>query len=403
MCPNPLFHVFCCTLLLTGSMALSALGQVKQEIVTIPNTPAASAIAVGDLNGDGRADIAIVEASTQKNPTKVPLFRLHLLFQRDGKFSMPADRTISLDVTAPSTTVPASLAIGDFDGDGHNDLAVSLRGTRILTLLLSTERFEKEHSSKYINESSAGGLSSGRVNTNGRADFLTGAAWRQWQSNQRFGEAYFAGVGRNDNWRSTLADMDRDGTDDVIFTTYWSGKLAQPTNNRIRIYYGPFLKMGVLQPTDAAQVVTLNSPFADSDQPLLGQVWVGDLNGDDQHDLVVSAPAQTLVYLQNSPTGFSENASPTVILKDAIPLLVTDLDGDKLCDIVFRPADASKIALWFQQKNQAMSYQSVSEAPQIKIPEMSGVVAAGDMDGDGRQEIFAALTGRGLAIFALPR
>ena len=355
-------------------------------------------IAVGDLNGDGRADLALVEAPLTKPPTSTPAFRLHLLYQKDGKFAMPADKIIVLGATMPS-----GLAIGDFDGDGRNDLAVGLRVERSLSLFLGSERFEKEHRSRYGNDTGAGGLSTGRVNKRGLADFLTGAAWRQWQGNDRFGEAYFAGPERNDNWRSTLADMDRNGTDDVIFTTYSSGKLDVPSNNRIRIYYGPFLKMQILQPADAAQVVTLNSPFMDSDKPLLGQVMAGDLNDDSQLDLVVPAAGQTLVYLQNSPTGFSENANPTVILKDAMPLLVTDLNGDKLCDVAFLPTKESSIALWYQQKDKPLTADSLAACPRIAIPKMTGVVASGDLDGDGRPEIIAAQTGGGLAIITLPR
>lgn len=400
---NPLFSAICCVLLLADPLVLSAVAQAKQEVVTILDTPAASAIAVGDLNGDGRADVAIVEAPSQKSQAKTPVFRLHLLFQKDGKFSMPADRVITLGVTAPSAIAAASLSIGDFDGDGRNDLAVSIRGTRTLSVFLGSERFEKEHPSKYANDSGAGGLSFGHVNKSGRADFFTGAAWRQWQGNGRFGEAYFAGVGRNDNWRSTLADMDRDGTDDVVFTTYWSGKLDMPANNRIRIYFGPFLKMQILQPTDAAQVVTLNSPFTDSDQPLLGQILVGDVNDDDQHDLVVPALGQTLVYFQNSPTGFSDNANPTLIVKVATPLLVSDLDGDKRCDMALLPTDESGIAVWYQRKEAPLTSNVLEHCRHITVPRMTSVAASGDLDGDGRQEIIAALTDGGLAIVSLPR
>jgi hypothetical protein len=393
----PFCHRTYRALLLLGPLSLSALGQDQEAIATLP-TPLAMAIAVDDLNGDGRVDLALIEEPPAKPQTSAPAsFRLHLLFQKEGKFAMPADQTITLGATRPS-----GLAIGDFDGDKRNDLAVGLRVERVLSLYLGAERFEKEHRSRYGNDTGAGGLSTGRLNENGLADFLTGAAWRQWQGGDRFGEAYFAGPERNDNWRSTLADMDRDGTDDVIFTTYWSGRLDKPANNRIRIYYGPFFKMQILQPADAAQVVTLDSPFRDRDKPILGQVLAGDLNDDSQIDLVVPAAGQTLVYLQNSPTGFSENANPTVVLKDAMPLLVTDLDGDKLSDIVFLPIGGTQMTIWLQKKNLALTDQSVSEALRIKVPKMSGVVAVGDMDGDGRQEIFAALKGGGLAIFSLP-
>lgn len=395
---HPFCHRTSFSLLLLVPLTLSAFGQVKEQIVTVTDAPPAMFIAVGDLNDDGRADIALVEAPQTKPQTSTPVFRLHLLFQKAGKFAMPADKIIALGATAPS-----GLAIGDFDGDGRHDLAVGLRVERSLSLFLGAERFEKEHRSRYGNDTGAGGVSTGHVNKSGRADFLTGAAWRQWQGDDRFGEAYFAGPQRNDNWRSTLADMDRNGTDDVIFTTYWSGKLDVPANNRIRIFYGPFLKMQILQPADAAQVVTLNSPFMDRHQPLLGQVLVGDLNDDDQRDLLVPAPGQTLVYLQNSPTGFSENANPTVVLKDATPLLVTDLDGDKLCDVAFLPTNEASIALWFQQKNKPLTANSLAESRRITIPKMTGVAAFGDVDGDGRHEIIAALKGGGLAIVSLPR
>jgi hypothetical protein len=391
-------HRTCCILLLLATLTLSAFGQGKEPIVTIPDAPSAMIIAVGDLNGDGRADIALVEAPPTKPPTSTPAFRLHLLYQKSGKFAMPADKIIALGATMPS-----GLAIGDFDGDGRNDLAVGLRVERSLSLFLGSERFEKEHRSRYGNDTGGGSLSIGRVNKTGLADFLTGAAWRQWQGNDRFGEAYFAGPERNDNWRSTLADMDRNGTDDVIFTTYSSGKLDVPSNNRIRLYFGPFLKMQILQPADAAQVVTLNSPFMDSDKPLLGQVMAGDLNGDSQLDLVMPAAGQTLVYLQNSPTGFTENANPTVILKDAMPLLVTDLNGDKLCDVAFHPTNESSIALWYQQKDKPLTADSLAACPLISILRMTGVVASGDLDGDGRQEIIAAQTRGGLAIITLSR
>lgn len=364
----------------------------------LPDVPSVVALAAGDLNGDGKCDLAVCEAMLSKTPDRKPqVFRLHLLFQKNGVFAMPPDKSIDLPAC------PSGLAVGDFDKDGRNDVAVGLRGIRAIALFLGSEGFANERRSQYNNDSGAGGLSAGRVNTVGRADFLTGAAWRQWQGEDRFAVAYFAGPERNDNWRSTLADLDGNGMDDVIFTTYWSGKLATPANNRIRIYYGPFLKMFILQPTDAAEVVTLNSPFMDSDKQVLGQVMVGDLNGDDQPDLVVPASGQTLIYFQNSPTGFSNNANPSLVLKNATPLLVTDLDGDKLCDVAFRSANGTGIALWHQRKDKPLTGHCLEECRSIALPREIAAVAAGDMDGDGRQEIVAALTGGGLAIVSLPR
>ena len=395
MLKNPLQRSLCLALLLLATQT-APLDATEGHITTVSDVPAATAIASGDLNGDGRADIALIEAPPAGLPQKPSSFFLHLFFQKQGAFTAPADKVIALGAASPS-----GLAIGDFDGDGRNDIAVGLRAERSLVLFPGSHGFEKSHRSRYVNDSGAGGLSFGRINKNGLMDFLSGAAWRQWQGGDRFGEAFFAGPKFNDHWRSSLADMDRDASPDVIFTTYVSGKSGTPSNNRIRICYGPFLKMGILHPTDAAQVVTLNSPFAGQESPILGKILVGDLNSDDQNDLVVPAAGQTLVYLQNSPTGFSENANPSLVFEGATPLLVTDLNGDGLCDMAFFPRNKDGISLWLQQKDHPISVQALSECTHIPMPRITGTVTLGDLDGDGRPEIIAGHVGGGLSLLFL--
>jgi hypothetical protein len=380
-----------CLLLLATTLPLS--GAQPPRLVTLADIPAASAIAVGDLNGDGLADLALLDAPPTKPSTPSSPFRLHLCFQKNGTFSVPADRVVVLGSTPPS-----GLVLGDFDGDGRNDLAVGLRQERTLVLFFGAEDFQKEHRSRYGNDTGAGGLSAGRINPAGLADFLTGAAWRQWRGDDRFGEAYFAGPELNDHWHSTLADMDRSGSDDVIFTTFWAGPSQTYGNNRIRICYGPFFKMAVVAPTDAAQIVTLDSPFSGNSRPVLGPVLVGDINGDDQNDLVVAAAGQTLVYFQDSPTGFTENSLPTLTFPGATPLLVKDLNGDNLCDIAFLPTNRSGIGLWHQRVDSPLGAGSFSECPLIPIPKLTGVASSGDIDGDGRREIVAGQIGGGITI-----
>lgn len=391
--PRPRSQAVLLLPLLLAAAALPASATQTARVVPLADIPAASVIALGDLNGDGLADLALVDAPPTKPSTPPSTFRLHLFFQKNGTFSMPADRVLVL-----GSNVPSGLVIGDFDRDGRNDLAVGIRQERSILLFFGTENFQTEHRSKYGNDTGAAGLSAGRINPSGLADFLTGAAWRQWRGDDRFGEAYFAGPELNDNWHSTLADMDRNGSDDVIFTTFWSGPSRTYGNNRIRICYGPFFKMQIVAPTDAAQVITLDSPFAGDSRPILGPVQVGDLNGDDQNDLVVAAAGQTLVYFQNSPTGFTENSLPTLTVPNFTPLLVKDLDGDNLCDIALLPADRSGIVLWHQRKDAPLTAHSFSQAPLVVIPKLTGVTTSGDLDCDGRREIVAALAGGGLAI-----
>ena len=81
-----------------------------------------SGVAVGDFNGDGKADIAV--ANTGANSVSM------LLGNGDGTFQ---PRT---DIALPLT--PVALTVGDFNGDGKADLAVATENatTDDMTMLL---------------------------------------------------------------------------------------------------------------------------------------------------------------------------------------------------------------------------------------------------------------------------
>jgi hypothetical protein len=76
--------------------------------------------AVGDFNGDGKADLAVVNASS--NTVSI------LLGNGDGSFRTKADFATG--------TQPWGLAVGDFNGDGKLDLAVANRGANSVSILL---------------------------------------------------------------------------------------------------------------------------------------------------------------------------------------------------------------------------------------------------------------------------
>jgi hypothetical protein len=78
-----------------------------------------TSVAVGDFNGDGKLDLAVANQSSSSNSVSI------LLGNGDGTFQPAAM------YSAPS--VPASVAIGDFNGDGKLDLAVAVaNGASIL-------------------------------------------------------------------------------------------------------------------------------------------------------------------------------------------------------------------------------------------------------------------------------
>src|SRR5262245_39911674 len=71
---------------------------------------APTSVAVGDFNGDGRQDLAVANA-TSSGTVSV------LLGKGDGTFQLAKN--------SAAGSLPASVAVGDFDGDGKQDLAVA--------------------------------------------------------------------------------------------------------------------------------------------------------------------------------------------------------------------------------------------------------------------------------------
>jgi hypothetical protein len=76
-----------------------------------------TAVAVGDFNGDGIPDLAVANSNYPYPNGTVSV----LLGKGDGTF-LPAQ-------SFPVGSVPASVAVGDFNGDGHLDLAVANVGS----------------------------------------------------------------------------------------------------------------------------------------------------------------------------------------------------------------------------------------------------------------------------------
>jgi len=96
------------------------------EIILRPSATAKS-VAVGDFNGDGLADLAVVVNAPFSGPGSLFV----LLGNGDGTFGEPS--SFSAGTSSPSK----ALAVGDFDRDGNLDVVVTNSGPSIsLSVLL---------------------------------------------------------------------------------------------------------------------------------------------------------------------------------------------------------------------------------------------------------------------------
>ncbi|EPX62474.1 hypothetical protein D187_008662 [Cystobacter fuscus DSM 2262] len=108
------------------------------------------AMAVGDFDGDGRRDLALVQGSVRL-----------VLNQGNGVFTTRE---------VPDLSDATSLAAGDFDGDGRVDLAVTSSGSAVFVLWNDPEgHFEARQT---LGRSDAHGVRAGDFNADGRVDLV---------------------------------------------------------------------------------------------------------------------------------------------------------------------------------------------------------------------------------------
>jgi trimeric autotransporter adhesin len=98
--------------------------QASNSPVSVGSYP--QSIAVGDLNGDGVLDLAVVNSNYSVSLTGSVSV---LLGNGDGTFSQVPDGPYAVG------GIPRYVAVGDFNGDGKGDLAVNSEGDAITILL----------------------------------------------------------------------------------------------------------------------------------------------------------------------------------------------------------------------------------------------------------------------------
>jgi hypothetical protein len=88
--------------------------------------PSLCSIVVGDFNGDGKPDLAMVTAQDRQSALAVPIPVLVFENRGDGSFSGP----VTYLAGGASWDSVTGFGVGDFNGDGVSDFAVATQGER---------------------------------------------------------------------------------------------------------------------------------------------------------------------------------------------------------------------------------------------------------------------------------
>jgi hypothetical protein len=135
-----------------------------QPATDIPTEPYPVALAAGDFNGDGGIDLAVVclqRVSPSTGSVSV------LLGNGDGSFQDPQSYAVGF--------VPAAVAVGDFNGDHHLDLAIANQGANTyqpgsVSVLLGKGDGTFQDAQSYAAGAFPTALAVGDLNKDGNAD-----------------------------------------------------------------------------------------------------------------------------------------------------------------------------------------------------------------------------------------
>ena len=292
-------------------------------------------IAIGDLDGDGKPDLAVANISTNK----VSIYRNTSTTGAIGTNSYAAK------VDFVTGLYPYAVTIGDVDGDGKPDLVVTNTGEYTVSILRNT--------------ATIGTITTGSFAA--KVDFPTGVTATS----------------------VALRDFDGDGKPDLAVANFGSATVS--------IYQNTAIVGSITTGSFAAKVDFTTNPECRS-------LAIGDIDGDGKPDLVTAnAGSNNISILRNTTTIGAINSSSFAAKVDIATaghpwfVAIGDLNGDGKPDVAVANSNGNNISIF---RNTATTGIINANSFATQIDYATGTtpfsVAIGDIDGDGKPDIAVA-------------
>jgi hypothetical protein len=355
------------TALLLGGLGLGAQLSTPPGSLTLP--VGGGSVVIGDLNRDAKPDIVT------RRDDAVTVY----LGDGRGKF----DRAAGSPFAAGNN--PEDLALGDFDEDGRLDVAVANHETSYLTLLRGDGKGGLAPPSRIPVPSRPHphGVAVGDFDGDRHLDL----AVESWAENTVLvfhgnGKAVFAreperlAVGRKPYYKLRAGDLNNDGKDDLVTTNTDGSSVSILCTDRT----------GALQP--AKEIATAKSPFA---------VAIGDVNGDRLPDVAVAhrwgsvdpnldrltvlIGSGDCVFAPSSESPLRVGMSPTAVA-------IGDFDGDGVGDVAVANMGSDNVTMLLGSRS---GLRPAKGSP-FSVGRGPIAITLGDLNGDGKADI---VTGKG--------
>lgn len=305
-----------------------ASGGLRAPVVIELSNFSLTTIAVGDVNGDGRADIVAAGGLPGSGGGRLLVFRQ----DNTGHFGAPETLVIPPSVTGLNDIV-AGVAIGDLNGDGRSDIVARPFGSVAVFYQQADGTLAPPVSRSVPSSPFVGGI--------------------------------------------VIADMDHDGRNDLVYKT---------GDREITILKQ--LASGELSPTAETYPVQLNLQTSQT----FFTFNVGDLNGDGRNDLVVAGFGNNGVlniYSQRPDGRLDAPVLISPLFNTMNAVAIGDMNGDGLNDVVLLTSLTVEILYQLPDHSFAPPLSSVIPTTVFGFT-FDGALAVGDATGDGRPDVVVA-------------
>jgi hypothetical protein len=341
-----------------------------------------------DFNSDGRKDVLTAGGEL-------------LLGQGDGTLSAATFPFADLGFDGFGFNGFGSLVAGDFNRDGRQDIAATRLG--ILSI------FPGNGDGTFADGADYGQIKGGRnlgvtdIDGDGNADIVVGGVGpglygpdMDTQTVIQFlmgrGDGRFIGApalaSKSYQEGFGVADFDGDGRADLV-------RAGLPAGTPVG---GGQLELRILPGTAAGGFGTALAATP-TDFYWATQVAAGDVNGDGKLDAIVAGKvnspeglmSQVAVFLRNGAGGFTPK--PGLVLPNEPSIVMGDFNGDGRADLALSlpdttaPSGDTHTAVYFGNSDGTLTPSALNEVSK------AGLLAAGDLNGDGRADLLLAKKG----------
>jgi hypothetical protein len=321
-------------------------GLVTSAIYTCTNSP--KCIAVGDFNGDGKLDIVVAEYSAGSTINV-------WLGSGNGLFPTSCVTSYAINYNSPG------IAVGDFNTDGKLDLVLATYGPQIL--LGRGNGYFDYYTNYYIGDSYA--VATGYFNNDTNIDLVTGnydsismAVCLGGGDGSFPTRATYSGASSEYHYAVAAADFNNDGWPDLVTANFYANSISLRTNNGSGAFGAQTnFSIGSYGPEALA---------------------VADFNGDGNLDIVTAnyAAKGALTILCGNGQGRFAAAVTNFSGVGKVPpnqsIAVADFDGDGRPDIVSTQLATNAVTVLLNRTQPLLQASPVANGLKIVGPDWSG-------------------------------